>query len=617
MDIVRTGHARPVAALTFAVACFTLLSDGAQAFEVHGHRGCGGPLGQGNTLAALERAAELGVDSVEIDVQGTADGALVVHHDPELARGCRRLGGGRLPTRRIAQLDSDVLSDVSCDGRPLPFLSDVLAWSRRHPELALLIEIKRQKPERMLPARRLAQALLAALEQGDPRALVTAASFDAEVLAALAELAPELPRCLVVGSLDRLEADLVRSRPGSVAIRASRLERPLLRRLQERGLRVLPWVVDEPHLLNKFLRWGVDGVLTDRPDLALRERAQPARHHGEALVKPSRSRLVQPLLSSALTLAVTALGTPAAVLGYEGAPAATERAELRLLTASGIEVSGLLLSPDGLVATSAQALEHGPLVAVALPGDEYSERPRVVRVDETLGLAVLYVAELDHLDAGPPATTPRRPERRRPVSHGASIHVDPETPPRRPAIADPSYPRRPEVQELPVDAGLRASTISARAGSRLGSWTPDSTPVPARPLSLGEVQRVAVYPFTSGGNVDTFLTSLFLREARKKRAVHQLMDPYELSVHVPDGEAFHAESRLDELREDARAAGADAMLIGVGVWYSVGFRLEARLIEVGTGRVIWHSAQASGMSLTGPRAKSKVVRRILRHYPRA
>ena len=51
------------------------------------------------------------------------------------------------------------------------------------------------------------------------------------------------------------------------------------------------------------------------------------------------------------------------------------------------------------------------------------------------------------------------------------------------------------------------------------------------------------------------------------------------------------------------------------MWYSVGFRLETRLIELNQGKVLWHEAKASGIAWTGPSGKKDVVRKVLRSYP--
>jgi len=75
---------------------------------------------------------------------------------------------------------------------------------------------------------------------------------------------------------------------------------------------------------------------------------------------------------------------------------------------------------------------------------------------------------------------------------------------------------------------------------------------------------------------------------------------------------------LTELSEEAASLGAQAIIIGVGKWYGRGvrgFRLEARLIDVRDGQVLWSATAASGRSASGPAAKREVVRKVLESYP--
>lgn len=167
----------------------------------------------------------------------------------------------------------------------------------------------------------------------------------------------------------------------------------------------------------------------------------------------------------------------------------------------------------------------------------------------------------------------------------------------------------PAPAAAPPPAGIAAGSAGADV-----SRTLPSEPVP---LSFADVRRIAVYPFTStGSRVDTFWTSLFLAEFKKRGLRQELVDPYELAVRLDDGAYFHPLGRLPELLEDARRAGAQAILLGEGKEYSMGFRLEVRLIEVNTGKVLWTSAAASGFALTGPSAKKEDVSKVLRRWPR-
>ena len=67
---------------------------------------------------------------------------------------------------------------------------------------------------------------------------------------------------------------------------------------------------------------------------------------------------------------------------------------------------------------------------------------------------------------------------------------------------------------------------------------------PTRPYDLKEVRTVAATFFTSGDNVDTFLTSLFLEAYGKQNGPHEILDPYQLPFESKDGAPFHPRRRV-------------------------------------------------------------------------
>jgi hypothetical protein len=162
---------------------------------------------------------------------------------------------------------------------------------------------------------------------------------------------------------------------------------------------------------------------------------------------------------------------------------------------------------------------------------------------------------------------------------------------------------------------ILTTTLAGAAPAREESLA-DGAARPPRALDARDVRSIAVYPFTSGGNVDTYLTTLFVKNLIRHDVASRVIDPYELTVHVPDGEPFHAEGRLEELLRDARDRGADAIAIGVGKWYSMGFRLEVRLVEVGEGRVLCSVTDDSGFHFTGPPGKRDVAKDTCRRMVR-
>ena len=93
-------------------------------------------------------------------------------------------------------------------------------------------------------------------------------SLDPEVLVAVRELAPELPRSLLVRGrnyqswIENGTATVLSPKKGS-------LKRSDVTELQGRGIGVIPWTVNDPDEIRKMIEWGVDGIISDHPDRVL------------------------------------------------------------------------------------------------------------------------------------------------------------------------------------------------------------------------------------------------------------------------------------------------------------------------------------------------------------
>jgi len=243
-----------------------------------------------NTLLAFERALDLGVDVVEMDLRGTSDRHIVVHHDPSVERTTEGAGLVReLTLEEIRALDAGYRFEVEADGtltRPyrgrglvVPTLLEVLD---RFPESRLNLEMKEFDPE-------LARALCATLRKNEFAERVLVASFDDEPMAAFREACPEvatsatLREALVFYQLDRLRLGSLYRSP-AVAFQFPEyfgeihVIRPrLLEAARSFNVRIQVWTVNEDEDLARMLAMGVDGIVTDYPDRLLRLMGRLAR----------------------------------------------------------------------------------------------------------------------------------------------------------------------------------------------------------------------------------------------------------------------------------------------------------------------------------------------------
>lgn len=204
-----------------------------------------------NTLPAFAAAATFRADWVEFDVHRTADNRLAVHHDDTLADG-----------RLIAGLTEGELPES------VPTLAEVLALCAAH-GLGVNVEIK-SDPRRAHfdPDYRVVVTVLEDLARWSGPLLVT--SFDRACLARVRVLAPDVPtgrlasNILDVAKLIEQTADA-----GHVALNPwdPFINEDLMALARAAGLRVYPWTVDDPARQRELIDLGVDGIITNRPDV--------------------------------------------------------------------------------------------------------------------------------------------------------------------------------------------------------------------------------------------------------------------------------------------------------------------------------------------------------------
>lgn len=215
------------------------------------HRGASAAHPPGNTLEAFRAAAEMGADWVELDVRPAADGTLVVHHDD-------RLGDGRL----VAETPPGALPEW------VPALDAALAACA---PMGVIVEIKIDVPIAGTPRQdRLVDDVAALLlgRHGPSAFLVT--SFDWSVADRVRRLTPDLPTGLtfdLAHGPDPVEAAF---RGGHATINPwdHSVTAELVERAHRHDVAVHTWTVDDPDRMASLAAMGVDGLITNVPDVA-------------------------------------------------------------------------------------------------------------------------------------------------------------------------------------------------------------------------------------------------------------------------------------------------------------------------------------------------------------
>ncbi|GAA2295649.1 hydrolase [Nonomuraea roseoviolacea subsp. roseoviolacea] len=226
-----------------------------------------------NTLAAFELAAEQGADLYELDVQETRDHRLVLMHDTTLARttDAERVFPGRAPWRvsglslaEIRKLDAGSWFGGDFAGERVPTLAETLS-AMDGSGMGLLLEIKAPHLYPGIEAR-IAAELRRHPAWLEPGRLVVQ-SFDWDSIRRFHALMPDVPVGLLgtpsVGRLAELSRFVDQINPPYQDITSD-----YVRRVHARGMRVLTWTVDDPAVMRRLLGHGVDGVISNRPDVA-------------------------------------------------------------------------------------------------------------------------------------------------------------------------------------------------------------------------------------------------------------------------------------------------------------------------------------------------------------
>ena len=224
------------------------------------HRGASGRgLAPENTLAAFEKALDIGVDMLEIDVRVTGDGQLIVLHDPSLDRTTDCEGIVReMGLDEIRQADAG-------DGERVPILGEVFDLARNR--APILLEIKSDF---------IAERVVQAIADAQIEEQVVVQSFNPQTVERVKRLAPHLPSSLLIGELPttpsrvrarRLVSQVLEVGANTLSIWHATLTPSLIEEMRKRGIAVWAWTVDEEITMRDLAMMGVQGLVTNYPDV--------------------------------------------------------------------------------------------------------------------------------------------------------------------------------------------------------------------------------------------------------------------------------------------------------------------------------------------------------------
>jgi glycerophosphoryl diester phosphodiesterase len=290
----------------------------AERFYLIGHRGGAGLLPE-NTLAAFAGSLALGVDAIEMDARLTADGEVVMYHDSKLKPEITRTADGRwlnepgpairnLTLRQLKSYDVGRLKPGTLyalrypgqkpvDGERIPTLWEVIALVKRtgNNRVQLWIETKVSplEPDLTPPPEVVADAVISMVRKAGVADRTVLQSFDWSSLVHAHKVAPEIATAYLSrqsGRNDTIQAGRPGTSPWTAGLdiddfggsvpkavhaaggqywcpRYNQVDGNQIKEAHNLGLKVIVWTVNAQAAMRYLIDLGVDGIMTNRPDL--------------------------------------------------------------------------------------------------------------------------------------------------------------------------------------------------------------------------------------------------------------------------------------------------------------------------------------------------------------
>ena len=224
------------------------------------HRGASGYTPE-NTLAAFERAVQLGAGFIETDLHLTRDAQFVAIHDATLERTTNGRGAVRdFTLAELRRLDAGMWFDREYMGQRIPTLDEVLEFARKN-DVIFYLEVKYDAAWGMH------HSLVAALQKAENAARTIVISFDQTTLAALRRVDASVMMGLLADEpgpdyvKDALELGARQMCP-----QVSLITPDLVQRAHGADLQVATWTVNDAEEMRRVIAAGVDGIMTNFPD---------------------------------------------------------------------------------------------------------------------------------------------------------------------------------------------------------------------------------------------------------------------------------------------------------------------------------------------------------------
>lgn len=264
-------------------------------FDWQGHRGARGLMPE-NTIPAFLKALDLGMKTLELDLAVSADNQLIISHEPWLNHDiCSKADGTPVSKTeaenlKIKNMTADELKKCDCGSRGNPRFPEQQKMVAYKPTLAEMVATVKQyctEKNRPLPyfnieiksnpvwdniftpsVNDFAKLVVDEITRLDIKTVSTIQSFDPRALEGVKKLDTTITLVFLVENLKGLDANLalLTFKPDVYSPYFKLMKKKTVKQCHAKGIKIVPWTVNETKDMSKMVKLGVDGVITDYPN---------------------------------------------------------------------------------------------------------------------------------------------------------------------------------------------------------------------------------------------------------------------------------------------------------------------------------------------------------------
>lgn len=231
------------------------------------HRGLSG-LAPENTLSAFKKAIEVGSDMIELDIHFSKDRAVVVIHDDRLERTTTGRGSvGDYELKELKKLDAGSWFGAKFTGETIPTLDELLALARGK----ILVNIEIKKGSSPFPIADLSAQAFTQVKKAGMIEQVLFSSFHPPALEIIrGKKSPARIALLFHRSWNSVREITSGRRYTALNLKARHLTAGKIASIHEQGMKVNAYTVNAEKRMRDYIRWRVDGIITNRADRLIR-----------------------------------------------------------------------------------------------------------------------------------------------------------------------------------------------------------------------------------------------------------------------------------------------------------------------------------------------------------